>query len=100
FHETLNMLGELHDRKQADYGVSDDPFYNIRASEQFGIPGWVGAVLRGTDKVRRLEKAARQVVAGEPVDLANEGVEDSLLDLAVYAVIAYVMFTEDAWETV
>ena len=40
FHEILAELGERHDRKQADYGRSHDPFANVRASEEWGMPGW------------------------------------------------------------
>src|SRR5690242_20476207 len=36
FHDILAELGELHDRKQADYGRGDDPFANVRASEEIG----------------------------------------------------------------
>jgi len=89
FHDTLQVMGALHDRKQADYGRSDDPFANVRASEDFGIAGWVGAVVRANDKMRRLQAAARGS------EMKNESVEDSLLDLAVYAVIALLLFQEE-----
>lgn len=95
FHQILDEMGELHDKKQQDYGRVLDPFANVRASVDFGIPGWVGAMVRANDKMRRIQKAASQVVAGEPVDLANEGLEDSLLDLAVYTVIALVLYREE-----
>ncbi len=89
FHDILKKLGELHDKKQRDYGTDADPFNNIRASaKEWGIPAWVGAMLRATDKVRRLQKFAD---AGE---LANESVIDAFDDLAVYAVIARVMYEE------
>jgi len=89
FHDVLKKLGELHDKKQKDYGTDADPFNNIRASaKEWGIPAWVGAMLRATDKVRRLQKFAD---AGE---LANESVIDAFDDLAVYAVIARVMYEE------
>lgn len=32
FHEILEELGALHDKKQMDYGRADDPFANINAS--------------------------------------------------------------------
>jgi hypothetical protein len=86
FHQLLDEIGELHDRKQADYGREDDPFANIRASTEWGVPSWVGAMVRLTDKVRRLQAVAHGS------ELRNEGVEDSLQDIAVYALIALVMF--------
>ena len=88
FHRILRELGELHDKKQADYGADDDPFANVRASEEWGLPAWVGAMVRANDKVRRLQTYAKKGT------LANEGVKDSFLDLAVYAIIGYILFEE------
>ncbi len=79
---------ELHDRKQEDYGRGDDPFANVRAAAEWGMPEWVGAMLRASDKIRRLQAYA---IKGS---LANEGVLDSFMDLAVYAIIAHVLFEE------
>ena len=89
FHAWLKKLGELHDKKQLDYGRSHDPFANVRGAEDFGVPGWVGALIRANDKMRRLQKAAQGGT------LANEGVVDSLMDLAVYAIIALILFEEE-----
>lgn len=94
FHDILGEMAELHDRKQQDYGRASDPFANVRASEDFGMPGWVGTLVRANDKMRRLQTAAAQAVKGQEVQLVNEGVEDSLYDLAVYAVIALILFRE------
>ena len=88
FHELLSEAGVLHDRKQFDYGRGDDPFANVRASEEWGLPGWIGAMVRLTDKVRRLQSLATK---GE---LANEAAKDSFMDIAVYALIAHVLFEE------
>lgn len=88
FHAILKELGDLHDKKQADYGTDNDPFANVRASERFGIPAWVGSVLRGNDKMARLQTFIRKGT------LKNESVEDSLRDLAVYAIIALVLLEE------
>lgn len=95
FHDVLDGWKAMHDRKQLDYGNDSDPFYNVRASEAFGIPAWVGAVLRASDKMRRLERAARQVLAGETVNMANESLIDSFDDLGVYSGIARVLFEEE-----
>ena len=88
FHEILRELGDLHDSKGADYGRDGDSFANIRASEEWGIPAWVGAMVRATDKVRRLQRFAQRG------SLMNEGAEDSLRDIAVYAIIALVLLEE------
>jgi hypothetical protein len=88
FHSILRELGDLHNRKQRDYGRDDDPFANVRAANEWGVPEWVGAMVRATDKVRRLQTFASRGT------LANEGVIDAFRDLAVYAVIAEVLFEE------
>lgn len=89
FEKIVNEMLALHKKKQADYGKKTDPFANVRASEDFGIPGWIGAVVRGNDKMRRLQAAARGST------LQNEGIEDSLIDLAVYSIIALVLYREE-----
>ena len=88
FHAILAEMGETFDRKNKDYGQDADPFANVRRSEQWGIAPWIGAMVRATDKVTRLQTFAQKGT------LANEGVEDSLLDLAVYSIIALLLFRE------
>lgn len=88
FHAILSEMGETFDRKNKDYGQDNDPFANVRRSEQWGIAPWIGAMVRATDKVTRLQTYAQKGT------LANEGVEDSLLDLAVYSIIALLLFRE------
>lgn len=88
FYQILVEAAQIHDKKQRDYGRTGDPFANVRASEDFGIPGWVGCMIRANDKMRRLQKAA---AGGQ---LANETVEDSLIDLVVYTAIALALWRE------
>lgn len=96
FHALLFEMGALHDKKQADYGReaavgrAPDPFANVRASSAWGIAPWVGALMRLNDKVVRLQSFARKG------SLANESAEDSMLDIAVYALIALVLYREQA----
>jgi hypothetical protein len=85
----LREVQEMHDRKQADYGREGDPFANVRSSNEWGVPSWVGALIRGTDKIKRLQKAARGA------SLRNESIEDSLIDLIVYACIALILWREE-----
>ncbi len=88
FMAILDEIRAMHIKKGADYGTDQDTFANVRASEEFGVPAWKGAVLRANDKMARLKTYC---IKGT---LANEGVEDSLLDLANYAVIALRLFRE------
>ena len=89
FKAEIAKLIALHDRKQQDYGRDEDPFANVRASAEWGMEPWVGAMVRANDKMKRLQKAARGGT------MANESVLDSFDDLAVYAVIAKVLYLED-----
>lgn len=89
FHDLLTQIGELHDAKQRDYGADSDPFANVRASERWGIQPWVGALVRLNDKVHRLQQFA---LKGE---LENESAEDSMMDIAVYALIALILYREE-----
>lgn len=89
FHEILHELGELHDRKQRDYGNNNDPFANVTASLDWAIRPVVGALLRMNDKVKRLQQWVKTGT------LANEGVHDSMRDIAVYVIIALVL---DEWD--
>ena len=90
FHALLKEIGELHDRKQEDYGRDVDPFANVRASQEFGVAPWVGALIRLNDKVTRLKAFA---IKGS---LANESAEDSMLDIAVYSLISLILYREAA----
>lgn len=92
FHELVKEIADLHDRKQADYGAGDDPFANVRASKDWGVPGWVGALIRLNDKIQRLKNFARKGA------LANESAEDSMRDIAVYALIALVLYEQESGE--
>lgn len=89
FHALLKEIGELHDRKQTDYGTEEDPFANIRGSVEWGVPPWVGAMIRAEDKTRRLKKYAR---GGK---LINETARDSFLDKVVYTLISLILHDEE-----
>ena len=88
FHDFCDQMKALHDKKQQDYGRANDPFANVRSTEDWGQPAWVGAMIRATDKLRRLQKAAQGGT------MANESVEDSFMDLAVYSIIGLVLYRE------
>lgn len=89
FHALLKEMGDLHDKKQKDYGVDADPFANVRGSSDWGVKPWVGAMVRANDKIKRLQKYARD---GQ---LANESARDSFLDGAVYHLIALILHDEE-----
>jgi hypothetical protein len=87
-HALLQEAGDLHDSKQADYGTTTDPFHNLRGSVDWGVYPWIGVCIRMNDKVKRLQAFAQK---GK---LENESARDSLMDIAVYALIAIVLMEE------
>lgn len=89
FVDYLAEVLETHDRKNKDYGTDVDPLANIRASAGFGVPPWVGALVRLNDKIVRLQSFLRN---GK---LENESVRDSLLDICVYGPIALQLYDEE-----
>ena len=88
FHDAIQEIVAMHDRKAHDYGIEGDPLANVRAAEHFGITPWLGAILRMNDKIARIKSFCTRG------NLLNESLEDSLLDIAVYAVIALVLYRE------
>lgn len=90
----LDEMAALHKKKAQDYGTDSDPFANIRASEELGIPADKGAWLRAKDKVKRLDRHYN----GKP--LANESAADSLIDLAAYCLIAEAIRREKCTSSV
>lgn len=89
FNKILDDIQAMHTRKSTDYGSEGDPLANIRAAKDFGVPAWVGCMIRANDKMKRIQSFAKKG------SLANESVEDSLLDLAVYAIIGLVLYREE-----
>lgn len=89
FHAFLKQMGDLHDKKQCDYGQPNDPFANVRASTEWGMPAWVGCMIRANDKIRRLQTMAKTGT------LTNESARDSFMDLAVYSIIGLCLYEDD-----
>lgn len=88
FYKVLDEIREMHERKSKDYGYGVDPFANVRASEGFGVPPWLGAIIRLNDKITRIKSF---VANGE---LANESLRDSLIDIPTYGAIALALYDE------
>ena len=91
FRSALDEVWQMHMSKSHDYGSSEDPLANIRNGAAFvDIEPWRAAMVRLSDKVTRLATFNR---TGE---LNHEAVEDSLLDLASYALLCLVLRREQA----
>lgn len=88
FFQVLDEMRAMHIKKGADYGTSKDPYANVRASEEFGVPAWKSAVMRANEKVTRIKAFCANG------SLENESLDDSLIDLASYAIIALCLRRE------
>ena len=94
FLAILDEMKRLHQKKATDYGSDADPLANIRRSEEVGVRPWLAAWIRAKDKVGRIDQFCKRGT------LANEGVEDSLMDLAAYSVICLLLFRESTCKKV
>lgn len=88
--DVLDRLWVLHQAKDADYSMGD-PLSNFTACERFGVPAWKGALIRMSDKWSRL----MSLVSKASPAVVNESIEDTLEDLALYAVITRVLREPD-----
>jgi hypothetical protein len=84
----LDELRTLHESKSADYGKGQDALANLRGCEAIGVPAHKGAWIRLLDKVHRINAWYSNGT------LKNEGVRDSLMDLAAYALLTVVLMEE------
>ena len=96
FHALIEEIVTLHDRKNSDYAADDDPLSNFRRSRAFGIDPVVGILVRLSDKWSRIEQLTSGKVA------QNESLRDSLIDNAVYSLLAVLLLDErdvprDGW---
>ena len=89
FRHLLDEVWHMHRSKSADYGEDADPLANIRQSAAaVGVEPWRGCLLRMMDKVQRLKTYCAKGT------LENEGVRDTLLDLASYCLIGVILHDE------
>lgn len=76
--EICNKLNEIYTKKNHDYG---DAF-----SESYGKYGNVMPIIRLEDKLNRF----RNLVMNGNVEVKTESMEDTLLDLANYAIMTVI----------
>lgn len=89
FHELLKEIGELHDKKQKDYGIATDPYANVRGATEFGLPAPMGSFIAMSDIMSRIKSFCQNG------SLENEPLENALKDMAVYSLIALVLYEEE-----
>jgi hypothetical protein len=82
----LDEMKSLHIRKNAGYaGVGNvDPWANFRMSEGFGVDTLRGVLVRLSDKYIRVQNLLRD----PNNEQVGESIDDTLMDLSAYALIA------------
>jgi predicted nucleotide modification protein, DUF1599 family len=91
FHELLNEMRRIHNAKNADYGDGKQ-LGNFQEAEGFGVSAFQGVLIRISDKYSRIKSLSKKDnMAGE---VRDESIEDTLIDLANYAILAIVVRRE------
>ena len=83
FEEITQQMTEVYKRKNQDYGNSFD-----KTLDEFGL---VAGLIRINDKVSRL----KSIYKSSEIRVKDERIEDTLLDLANYAVMSLQWLTEN-----
>jgi len=91
FYELLEDMKNTHNAKRHDYASTEDVFANFRHCEIAGIPAWKGVAVRISDKFSRIMGFARK----ERLEVKDESIKDTLVDMANYALIALILYEED-----
>ena len=90
FYQLLDEISDLHSRKNHDYAGKQDSLANFRECERIGTSAFRGCIIRMMDKYMRI---CNFINAGE-LKVKDESVKDTLRDLAVYSLIAIILFEE------
>lgn len=92
--ELLDMAKELYMKKNAGYSGENslDPHRNFRFSTLFGITPLEGCLVRMSDKFIRISNLAKC----QKNEKVGENMKDTLMDLAIYALIAISLQEEEA----
>lgn len=93
FLQLLDQMRDTHTRKSAGYAGAKNPdtFANFRLSEQFGVSAFLGCLIRLSDKYTRVAN----LVKDKDNEQVGEKIEDTLIDLASYALIAICLLEEE-----
>ena len=91
FYEYLDKMARIHSSKNHDYAKNDDPFSNLKLTENLGwIPGWQSVIVRLADKFTRLINFASK----GRFEVKDENFIDTCVDMAVYAILCAVLFED------
>jgi len=80
--------------KNHDYASSEDPYKNLRQSEQIGIPAWKGTFIRYLDKHSRM---CNFILKGEYA-VKDENFEDTIDDALNYLKLVKILYKRNEVE--
>ena len=80
----------LHMSKTAGYGTEQDAWANFRTSQDWGVPAYIGCLVRMGDKYTRLTN----LIKNPQNDQVGESITDTAQDLASYALIFICLYNE------
>lgn len=89
FQKILDEMAELHSNKNSNYASKEDFLSNFKRVERIGISPLKSCIVRMSDKWERI----MNLLGGEK-DNVGESVRDTLIDLAVYSIIAILLIEE------
>ncbi len=90
FEEIIHQMLTVHKAKNSDYSPGETSFTNFLESEKVGVPPWKGAFIRLQDKYSR----CCTLIGGHEAQVEDERLEDTLLDMANYAVIVLCLLKQ------
>lgn len=99
FEAVLIQMVEMHRKKAADYAGDAHPnsnFYN--SGQQLGLTGGHACEVLIATKQARLRVLLPKFWGQEGSGPVNEGIDDTLLDRAVYSVIALTIWNEAGYQ--
>lgn len=95
----LRQCIDLYEQKNSDYHhpTKEDvgPLSNFMVAEELGIPAYVGALVRTSDKWERIKTLTyKKVKQGNGPSVEDEPLEDTLMDIINYAAITLALYRE------
>ena len=89
FNKVIEEVLGLHDKKNTDYGRTDDPLANLTGCTRLGLDPVMGIIIRLQDKQSRIENFCRN---GK---LVNESLRDAFIDQAIYSLLAVTIIDRE-----
>ena len=80
--QTFKQGIEIVEKKNQDYAIEDDAFYNFRSSSVIGLPPEKAILVRILDKLARISNLIDKEAA-----VKDESIDDTLIDTINYLAI-------------